>query len=124
MTIPKDLRYTTDHEWLRVEGDIATVGITSYAGTALGDVVFLGLPTIGSRLTAGGICGEVESTKSVSDLYAPVNGEVLEVNDAAVGDPSLVNADPYGEGWLFRVRLEGSVDLLDSDAYAAIVVEN
>lgn len=125
-TIPADLKYTSDHEWVRVEsgpdGDVATVGITQFAAEALGDVVYVDLPEAGSAITSGESCGEVESTKSVSDLYAPVTGEVLELNSEVVDDPSLVNAEPFGRGWLFRVRVESGLDgLLDADAYGAAV---
>lgn len=121
MNVPTDLTYTKDHEWLRIDGDVATVGITAFAAEALGDVVYVDLPSVGASITSGDTFGEVESTKSVSDLYAPADGEVVEVNDAVVQDPSLVNSDPFGEGWLVRVRVSGSPDLLDAAAYAALV---
>lgn len=125
-TIPADLKYTNDHEWVRVEpgpdGDVATVGITQFAAEALGDVVYVDLPEAGSTITSGETCGEVESTKSVSDLYAPLTGEIAEVNAAVVDDPSLVNAEPFEGGWLFRVRVESGLDdLLDADAYRGVV---
>ncbi|MBT9257205.1 glycine cleavage system protein GcvH [Phycicoccus sp. MAQZ13P-2] len=120
MNLPTDLLYTKDHEWLRVDGDVATVGITELASEALGDVVFVDLADAGSAVTAGESCGEIESTKSVSDLYAPTDGEVLEVNDAVVQDPSLVNTDPYGAGWLLRLRVASPDGLLDADAYARL----
>lgn len=121
MNVPTDLTYTKDHEWLRIDGDVATVGITAFAAEALGDVVYVDLPSVGASITSGDTFGEVESTKSVSDLYAPADGEAVEVNDAVVQDPSLVNSDPFGEGWLVRVRVSGSPDLLDAAAYAALV---
>ncbi|NUO90020.1 MAG: glycine cleavage system protein GcvH [Terrabacter sp.] len=122
MSIPADLKYTSDHEWIRLDGDIATVGITAFAADALGDVVYVDLPQAGSAIASGDPCGEVESTKSVSDLYAPVTGEVAEVNAEVVDDPSLVNAEPFARGWLFRVKVEGDLgELLDADAYAAVV---
>jgi glycine cleavage system H protein len=122
MSIPADLKYTKDHEWVRLDGDIATVGITQFAADALGDVVYVDLPEAGSAITTGDPCGEVESTKSVSDLYAPVSGEVTEANADVVADPSTVNADPFAGGWLFRVRVTAGADgLLDADAYAAAV---
>jgi len=122
MSIPADLKYTSDHEWIRLDGDVATVGITAFAAEALGDVVYVDLPQAGSAIASGDPCGEVESTKSVSDLYAPVTGEVAEVNADVVDDPSLVNAEPFARGWLFRVKVEGDLgELLDADAYAAVV---
>ncbi|WP_148573313.1 glycine cleavage system protein GcvH [Nocardioides caldifontis] len=121
MNLPADLLYTKDHEWLRVEGDTATVGITKYAAEALGDVVYVDLPEAGSAVTAGESCGEIESTKSVSDLYAPTDGEVLETNDAVVQNPSLVNSDPFGTGWLLRLRVTSTDELLDVDEYAELV---
>ena len=124
MTIPADLRYTRDHEWLRTDGDTATVGITAFAAAALGDVVFVGPPSVGDTLCAGQACGEIESTKSVSDLNAPAGGEVVEINNSLGEDPGLVNSDPYGSGWLFRVRVDGPLgDLLDATAYAALIEE-
>ena len=119
MTPPSDLKYTAEHEWLR-EGSPATVGITDVASQALGDVVYLELPEVGAEVTAGAVVGEIESTKSVSELFSPVSGTVTETNAAAVDDPSLVNADPYGDGWLFRVEVTGTGDLLDADGYAAL----
>jgi len=106
MTIPDELRYTAEHEWVLISGDIASVGITDYAQRALGDVVYVSVPEPGSRVTAGEPCGEVESTKSVSDLYSPVDGEVTEANPEVDEDPGLVNSDPYGAGWLMKVRLD------------------
>jgi glycine cleavage system H protein len=118
---PDDRSYTAEHEWALDDGGTATVGITAYAAEALGDVVFVQLPEVGSTVRAGEVCGELESTKSVSDLYAPVGGEVVEVNDAAVSEPSTVNEDPYGAGWLFKVRVDGEAELLSADDYAAHV---
>ena len=105
MSIPADLRYTPEHEWVSVDGTTASVGITEYAAQQLGDVVYISLPATGSSVTAGEPCGEVESVKSVSDLYSPVDGEVVEVNSELEDDPSLVNAEPYTAGWIFRVRV-------------------
>ncbi|MEV0318315.1 glycine cleavage system protein GcvH [Streptomyces sp. NPDC050658] len=120
MSLPTDLMYTSDHEWIATDGDLSTVGVTSHAADALGDVVYLDLPAVGTKITAGDTCGEIESTKSVSDLFAPADGEVVEVNEAAIADPGLVNADPFGEGWLFRMRITGTPELLDPAAYAAL----
>lgn len=112
MSIPAELRYTPEHEWLSVEGTSALVGITEYAAQQLGDVVYVSLPAPGTNVTAGEPCGEVESVKSVSDLYSPVDGEVTEVNTELEDDPSLVNAEPYSAGWMFRVKVaeDGSGD--------------
>jgi glycine cleavage system H protein len=110
MSIPAELRYTEEHEWVAIDGDIASIGITDYAAQQLGDVVYVSLPAAGSAVTAGDPCGEVESTKSVSDLYSPVDGEVAEVNSELDDDPGLVNAEPYGAGWMFRVRLAKGTD--------------
>ena len=122
MTDLTSLKYTAEHEWVALEGDIATVGITDYAADKLGDVVFVELPAAGSGVTAATVVGEIESTKSVGELYAPLTGEVVEVNDAVVDDPSLVNSDPFGEGWLVKLRVEASdvAELLDRDAYVAL----
>ena len=119
MSVPAQLRYTPEHEWVSVDGDSATVGITEYAAQQLGDVVYVSLPAVGAAVTAGEPCGEVESVKSVSDLYSPVDGEVTDVNSDLEDDPSLVNAEPYGT-WMFKVRLpNGNVpaDLLSPAQY-------
>jgi glycine cleavage system H protein len=120
---PEQLRYSKEHEWVSAPaGGVATVGITSHAADALGDVVFVQLPEAGSTVTAGETCGELESTKSVSDLYSPVSGEVTEVNQDVVDDPSLVNSAPFEGGWLFKVReSEEAADLLTSAEYDAFV---
>ena len=107
MSVPAELHYTEEHEWVSIADDTATVGITDYAAQQLGDVVYVSLPTVGAAVTSGEPCGEVESTKSVSDLYSPVDGEVVEANEELDGDPGLVNAEPYGAGWMFRVRIPG-----------------
>jgi glycine cleavage system H protein len=118
------LHYTTEHEWIAVDGDVATVGITDFAADKLGDVVFVELPEVGGEVTGGTVVGEIESTKSVGELYAPVDGEVVETNDTVVDDPSLVNSDPFGAGWLVKVRFTALPDgLLDRDAYTALVGE-
>jgi glycine cleavage system H protein len=121
MSNPQELRYSKEHEWLSpAEGGVSAVGITEHAANALGDVVFVQLPEVGSTLTAGETCGELESTKSVSDLYSPVTGQVTEINQDVVDDPSLVNSAPFEGGWLFRVRTaEEPEDLLSADEYAA-----
>jgi glycine cleavage system H protein len=121
MSNPQQLRYSKEHEWLSAAEDgVSTVGITEFAANALGDVVYAQLPEVGSTVTAGETCGELESTKSVSDLYSPVTGEVTETNEDVVNDPSLVNSDPFGQGWLFKVRVaEEPADLLSADEYTA-----
>ena len=106
---PADLQYTKSHEWVRIEGDEATVGITDYAQDALGDVVFVELPELGRELEAGAVFGTVESVKAASDLYAPVTGEVIAVNEDAVAAPELLNHEPYGKGWLLKLRLTPGV---------------
>ncbi|GAB3267481.1 glycine cleavage system protein GcvH [Kineosporia babensis] len=104
---PDELQYTTDHEWVRIEGDVARVGITAFAQDALGDIVYVTLPEDGTAVQAGTTCGEVESTKSVSDVYAPVSGTVTTRNPALDATPELVNSDPYGDGWMFEVTVAG-----------------
>ncbi|MDG9704741.1 glycine cleavage system protein GcvH [Streptomyces sp. DH37] len=125
MSNPQQLRYSKEHEWLSAAEDgVSTIGITEHAATALGDVVFVQLPEVGDTVTAGEPCGELESTKSVSDLYAPVSGEVTEVNQDVVDDPALVNSAPFEGGWLFRVRVtEEPEDLLSADEYTAFTGE-
>jgi len=122
MTIPAELRYTAEHEWVAVDGPVASVGITDYAQHALGDVVYVSVPAPGTRVTAGEPCGEIESTKSVSDIYSPVDGEVTEVNSDVDDDPGLVNSDPYGAGWLMKVRIDDDEPsgLLTADEYAEL----
>ncbi|WP_433586408.1 glycine cleavage system protein GcvH [Microbacterium hydrocarbonoxydans] len=122
MTDLNALKYTDEHEWIASEGDTLTIGITDYAAEKLGDVVFVELPAIGTEITAGSVVGEIESTKSVGELYAPVAGTVVEINDAVVDDPSLVNSEPFEGGWLIKVSAAaGAVDgLLDRDAYVAL----
>lgn len=123
MSTPAGLKYTEDHEWLADHDGVATVGITAHAADVLGDVVYLQLPEVGATLTAGEVCGEIESTKSVSDLYAPADGSVVEINHAVVDDPGLVNTDPFGAGWLFRLTVAGTPELLDAAAYQSITGE-
>jgi len=117
------LKYTSEHEWLDVQGDIATVGITAYAAEKLGDVVFVDLPTVGATVASGRVVGEIESTKSVGELFAPVDGTVTEVNGAVVASPELVNSDPFGEGWLIKVSFTELPTLLSYDEYSALVGE-
>ncbi|MFI7589264.1 glycine cleavage system protein GcvH [Spongisporangium articulatum] len=117
---PDDLKYTAEHEWVRLEGGIARVGITAFAQDALGDIVYVTLPAEGDVVVAGGTCGEVESTKSVSDIYAPVSGTVVTTNAALDATPELVNSDPYGEGWMFEVQVSDEPgDLMDVAAYTS-----
>ncbi len=122
MSTPTDLRFATSHEWVRLEGDIATVGISHHAQEELTDVVFVELPTVGRKVDAGDPTAVVESVKAASDIYAPVAGEVVEVNPEVESDPSLVNSDPYGKGWIFKLRVKNAADaaaLLDPAAYAS-----
>ena len=124
MNIPTDLRYSREHEWVRVDGSIARIGITDFAQDSLGDVVFVQLPDVGLEIVAGASASEIESTKSVSDVYVPVSGAVHAVNAALVDTPELVNSDPYGEGWILEVALVDLAELdalLDADQYRTIV---
>jgi glycine cleavage system H protein len=123
MSNPQDLKYTDEHEWLRLDGDTAVVGITAYAAEKLGDVVYVELPKVGSSIAAGAVVGEIESTKSVGELFAPASGEVLEVNDAVVSSPELVNSDPFGAGWLIKIRVDSTGALLSADEYSALTGE-
>jgi len=121
MSYPDDLRYSKEHEWVRLEDDRATIGITSFAADELGDIVFVELPEVGATLSQFGTFGVVESVKAVSDLYAPVSGEVVEVNEALGDSPELLNSDPFGKGWIARVTLSDAAELdalLDAAAYA------
>ncbi len=122
--VPADLRYTKDHEWIRVDGDEATVGITEYAASQLGDIVFVELPDVGRSLAQFAAFGVVESVKAVSDLFAPVSGEVAAANEALTGAPELVNSDPYGGGWMVRLKLSAPdevAELLGPAAYDALI---
>jgi glycine cleavage system H protein len=124
--VPTDLRYTKEHEWVRVEGDVATVGVTQYAADQLGDVVFVDLPEAGRSLDQFGTFGVVESVKAVSDLFAPLSGEVVEANAALAGQPELVNKEPYGAGWMLRLRVADTAQiegLLDAAAYDKLTAE-
>jgi len=124
MNIPADLRYSSDHEWVRQDGDAVTIGITDYAQDSLGDVVFVELPDVGTEVEANETFTEVESTKSVSDIYAPVAGTVSAVNDALDDHPELLNSDPYGEGWICMISMSDATEidgLLDADGYRALI---
>ena len=118
-----DLKYTADHEWVDLDGDAATVGITAYAAGRLGDVVFVDLPSVGDEVTAGAVVGEIESTKSVGELIVPVSGTVTEINDDVTGSPELVNSDPLGAGWLIKVRVTDAPELLDAEAYRTLTAD-
>ena len=122
MNVPSDLRYTKDHEWLRLEGDVGVIGITDFAQDSLGDVVFVELPAVGAKLEQGATFGVVESNKSVSDLFAPVAGEVIAINERLAEQPELVNQSPYEDGWMIRLRIgtpNAVIELLDAAAYQA-----
>lgn len=124
MNVPTNLKYTSEHEWIRVEGDIAYVGITDYAQAQLGDIVFVDIQTEGETLAAGDVFGTIEVVKTVSDLFLPVAGEVLEQNEALADQPELVNSDPYGEGWLIKIKPAADADydaLLDAEGYKAVI---
>jgi len=123
---PEDFKYTREHEWVKVEGDVGIVGITFYAQQALGDIVYVDLPKVGTRVEQGKPLGSVESVKAVSDIYAPVSGEVIEVNEALVEKPELLNRDPHGAAWLAKIRLNSPEELnslLDAGQYQALVAE-
>ena len=124
MNVPAELKYTKEHEWIRVEGEEAVVGITDYAQSQLGDIVFVECETVGDALEAGETFGTVEAVKTVSDLYLPVAGEVLEFNEEVEGEPELVNKDPYGKGWIVKIKISDETELdglLNADAYKAII---
>jgi glycine cleavage system H protein len=123
MSNPTNRSYTAEHEWVLVEGDVATIGITSYAAEKLGDVVFVDLPKVGTTTTYMKICGEIESTKSVGELYAPLDGEVVEINEVVVSAPETVNSDPFGEGWLIKVKFTSLPELMTAEEYAALTGE-
>ncbi|KIH97891.1 glycine cleavage system protein H [Streptomonospora alba] len=121
MSVPAELNYTSEHEWVAINDGVATIGITAFAAEALGDIVYVEPPETGATVAAGETCGEVESTKSVSDLYAPVNGEVVDVNQAAVDNPEVIGTDPYGQGWLFKVEVtEEPSELLSPEQYTQL----
>jgi glycine cleavage system H protein len=118
--VASDLQYSAEHEWVsREDGNVVSIGVSAVATDALGDIVYVDLPEVGSVVRAGETCGEVESTKSVSDLYAPVTGEVVEINDEVVSDPALINSDPYGAGWLFKVAVTEEGPLMSAEEYAS-----
>ena len=122
MNFPADLKYTKDHEWVRIEGDIATIGITDFAQGELGDIVFVEIETQGQSFEAHEVFGTVEAVKTVSDLFMPIAGEILEVNAGLADDPASVNSDPYGKGWMIKVKIKGGADmshLMDAAAYQA-----
>ncbi|MDQ3943108.1 MAG: glycine cleavage system protein GcvH [Actinomycetota bacterium] len=123
MNIPEELQYTKSHEWVRIENDTATVGITDYAQEELGDIVFVELPEEGATLEAGDSFGTLESVKAVSDLYAPVGGEVVEVNEALNNSPEKINEDPYGDGWIAKLSVSGEGDLLSATDYERLLEE-
>jgi glycine cleavage system H protein len=124
MNIPQDLKYTTDHEWIKVDGDTATIGITDFAQQELGDIVYVEIETDGDSLDAGDVFGTVEAVKTVSDLFMPVSGEVTKVNTALQSKAEIVNSDPYGEGWMIKIKISNTADLhrlLSADQYKALV---
>ena len=123
MTLPANLRYTEEHEWLQERDDVVRIGVTQHAADALGDIVYVQLPAVGDGIEAGQPCGELESTKSVSDLFAPVTGEVTAVNDAVVDDPALINSEPYDAGWLLEVRATETGAVLTAQQYAELIAE-
>ncbi|WP_018675719.1 glycine cleavage system protein GcvH [Riemerella columbina] len=124
MNIPSELKYTKDHEWVKIEGNLATIGITDFAQSELGDIVFVDVDTVDDELNAGEVFGSVEAVKTVSDLFLPTNGKIIEFNEALEDEPELVNSDPYGKGWIIKLELGEQYDeseLLSSEEYAAII---
>jgi glycine cleavage system H protein len=124
MNIPAELKYTKDHEWVRIDGDVAIVGITEFAQSELGDIVFVEIETIGETLNQEEVFGSVEAVKTVSDLFMPLSGEILEFNEALEGNPELVNSDPYGEGWMIKIKLTDASEydqLLDAASYEGLI---
>jgi len=124
--LPTDLMFTTDHEWVRATGTLARVGVTGHATEALGDIVYVSLPTVGAHVSPGDSCAELESTKSVSDVYAPASGVIASVNESVADAPETIGTDPYGDGWLFEIELEGPLpdSLLDADTYSALLTDS
>ncbi len=123
MSNPENLKYTKEHEWVLIDGDVATVGITRYAADALGEIVYVDLPKVGSNTSYMKICGEIESTKSVGELYAPMDGEVVEANSALDSSPETINDDPYGAGWLVKIKFSSLPELLTASEYNALIGE-
>lgn len=124
MNFPKELKYTQEHEWIKIEGDIATVGITDFAQKELGDIVFIEADTVGQTVTKGDIFGTVEAVKTVSDLFMPVSGEILELNSEIESQPELINTDPYGKGWIIKLKIKNTsetADLLSAEAYEKLI---
>ncbi len=124
--IPEDLFYSEEHEWVRLDDEIATIGITDFAQGQLGDIVYVELPAVGDRVEAGAVIGELESTKSVSDIFSPLSGEILARNEALDGGPEVINSDPYGEGWLIKLRPlddDPTASLLEAEAYVALTAD-
>ena len=118
---PENLQYTKEHEWVSIDGDIYTMGITDYAQGALGDIVYVQMPKVGENVTAGKVCGEVESTKSVSEIFAPVSGAVTAINEALANTPESINSDPYGNGWLMKIQVSATpTDLLSATEYGVL----
>ncbi len=124
MQIPEDLKYTKDHEWARIEGDVVTVGITDFAQSELGDIVYVELPEAGDEAAAGESFGTIEAVKAVSDMFAPLSGEIVEVNESLTDEPETINKDPYGDGWIIKIKVSDKAeldDLLDKAAYEALI---
>jgi glycine cleavage system H protein len=126
MNFPQELKYTKDHEWIKIDGDVATVGITEFAQSELGDIVYVEVETVGESIEAGEVFGTVEAVKTVSDLFMPVSGEILEFNDELESSPELVNESPYESGWMIKIKIDGDLpeDLLDSEEYTELVGQN
>ncbi len=123
MSNPENLKYTKEHEWVLIDGEVATVGITRYAADALGEIVYVDLPKVGSNTSYMKICGEIESTKSVGELYAPMDGEVVEANSELSNSPETINEDPYGAGWLVKIKYSSLPELLSASEYNALIGE-
>lgn len=123
MNLPEELKYTKDHEWVRIENGVATIGITEFAQRELGDIVYVEVETVGENISAGEVFGTVEAVKTVSDLFMPIEGEILEFNEELESSPELVNDSPYGDGWMIKVKISGELpeDLLSADAYAELI---
>lgn len=123
MNFPKELKYTNDHEWVKIDGDIATIGITEFAQRELGDIVYVEVETVGETIAVGDVFGTVEAVKTVSDLFMPLEGEILEFNEELESAPEIVNEDPYGAGWMIKIKFSGDLpkELLSADAYAELV---